>query len=530
MNASALIGNLSWFAASIPEYRRFKRDAHNLEDTQRKRLLRYLKHNADTAFGLAHDFANVGSWEEYSKRVPIRDYDEFESWISRIAAGESRVLTADPVRLFEPSSGSSGPAKLIPYTQSLQREFRQAVAVWLAQTFLSQPELLSGRAYWSLTPQMAATPPVESVIPVGFDEDSAYLGGVTQRLINGTLVTHPALRHVSDMETFWRVTLLMLLQSPDLRFISVWHPSYVSLLIQRLRRDWSSLLQDLESGLTITDPALQIRRNPARARKLKLSGCEDLHGIWPKLRLISCWADGHAAASVPQMRALFPEATLQAKGLVATEAFVTMPLGVLRPLAIRSHVFEFLGDKEKVCAPWQLEMGGTYSVIVTTGGGLYRYRLGDRVQVEGFFEDVPCLCFLGKEDQVSDFYGEKLSDNFVATALRKLFSQNGVNPQFSLLAMDEDLTTPAYVLYVEVDSTLPESLPQQLDSELRVNPHYDLCRRLGQLGDARIVRVNVNAFERYAKRLLEMGMRIGDIKPTPLSPHSGWHRYFRDGD
>ena len=526
MNAGAVIGNLGWFAASLPEYRRFKRDAYKVEETQRRQLRYYLKQNAETAFGREHGFANIDSWEEYSDRVPIRDYDAIEPWISRIAAGEGGVLTTDPVKLFEPSSGSSGPAKLIPFTRALQREIRRAVALWSAHNFLSQPDLLLGRAYWSLTPQMNVPQSVESVIPVGFDEDSAYLGGIARHLINRTLATHPALLHVNDMEKFWHLTLLTLLQCADLRLISVWHPSYLQLLIERLRKNWTLLLSDLEEGLTSADPAQQFRRNPARTHKLRSSGCDNLSLIWPKLRLISCWADGHAASSIPQLESLFPGTTIQGKGLVATEAFVTVPLGRRKPLAIRSHVFEFLGDNDKSYAPWQLEKGATYTVVVTTGGGLYRYRLGDQIQVEDFYGDVPCLRFLGKEDQVSDFYGEKLSENFVATTLRKVFSHFDLDTEFALLAIDESLSPPAYVLYVEAEGILPESLAEQLDRELRANPHYDLCARLGQLGDVRVSRIHGNAFDVYAKRLSEMGIRIGDIKPTPLSRHSDWNHYF----
>ncbi len=328
------------------------------------------------------------------------------------------------------------------------------------------------------------------------------------------------------MENFWHLTLLTLLQCDDLRLISVWHPSYLCLLIQRLRKNWTLLLCDLEDGLTSSDPALQIRRNPLRARDLKSSGCDDLSLIWPKLRMISCWADGHAASGIAQLQALFPRTTIQAKGLVATEAFVSVPLGRQKPLAIRSHVFEFLGDNDKSYAPWQLENGATYTVVVTTGGGLYRYRLGDQIQVEGFYGEVPCLRFLGKEDKVSDFYGEKLSEDFVATSLARVFAQFELDTEFTLLAIDESLATPAYVLYVETDSNIPDSLSKALGRELRANPHYDLCVRLGQLGDVRVSRIHGNAFDVYTTRLSGMGMRIGDIKPTPLSRHSDWNNYF----
>ena len=202
MNAGAAIGNLSWLAASLPELRRFRRDAGRLEDTQRMLLRGYLRRNADTAFGRQHHFGSIHSFEDFAARVPAASYDAFEPWIGRIAAGEERVLSTDRVRLFEPTSGSSGPAKLIPYTGKLQREIRRAVAVWSAGNFLARPDLLLGRAYWSLTPQIAMSKSPESLVPVGFDEDSAYLGGTTQKLISRTLATHPALRRVSDMDEF----------------------------------------------------------------------------------------------------------------------------------------------------------------------------------------------------------------------------------------------------------------------------------------------------------------------------------------
>lgn len=528
MNTGAAIGNLSWLTSSLPELRRFRRDAVDLEGTQRKLLRNYLLRNADTAFGRQHGFRDIRGFDDYAKRVPARAYDELEPWIGRIAAGEERVLTADPVRLFEPTSGSSGPSKLVPYTGDLQREIRQAVAVWSAGNFLAQRDLLFGRAYWSLTPQMAVSQSPGSVVPVGFDEDSAYLGGMTQTLINRTFATHPALRRVGDMDDFWRLTLLMLLNCGDLRLISVWHPSYLALLIERFRTHWSSLLQDLADGVSLAEPALRIPGVPARASQLESAGCDDLYGIWPRLQLISCWADGYAAASIPQIRALFPGVTIQAKGLVATEGIVTIPFADKRPLAYRSHVFEFFDDGGQVHAPWQLEKDVGYFVAITTGGGLYRYRLGDRVKVEDFYHDVPCLHFVGREDRVSDYFGEKLGEDFVGEVIRDVLSQFHPAPRFAMLALDDCLDRPAYVLYIEVDGELLESLPQQLERELCANLHYELCVRLGQLGKARVSRIQGSGYDAYAGRLTEMGMRLGDIKPTPLSRHSGWDRYFSD--
>ena len=522
-----MIGNLGWLAASLPEYHRFKRDTARCEKVQRQLLKSYLGANARTHFGREHDFASIRSWEEFASRVPLRRYDDYAPWIARIANGDRDVLTRDPVRIFEPSSGSSGAAKRIPFTATLQQEIRRAVAAWVASTFLSDRALLGGRAYWSLTPRIYLDEPADSVIPVGFEDDSAYLGGLARYFINQTLVAPPGLGRVQDMEEFWRLTLLLLLQSRDLRMLSVWHPSYLELLIRRMRNNWTDLLRDLASGLSASDPSLCIRPQPARSRELAEAGSDILHGIWPRLRLISCWADSHAAGAMPALQGLFPGVRIQAKGLVATEAFVTIPMGPVRPLAIRSHFFEFLGPDDRIFAPWQLEHGGQYSVVITTGGGLYRYRLADRVQVTGFLGETPCLVFLGKEDRVADFFGEKLSEQFVAGALRQTLEKFRMQPDFALLAMEDACSPPAYVLYMQSRKPAPAALPRQLDEALQANPHYALCRRLGQLDGARVCELSGNAFEDYTRRMRELGMRVGDIKPTPLSQHRGWQEHFR---
>jgi hypothetical protein len=526
MRTDAVIANAGWLAASIPEWARYRYAAANVEKTQRDLLQRYLRQNARTAFGKENHFARIHSWEEYAERVPPRAYDEFHPWIERIAAGAPGILTAERVDLLEPSSGSSGPEKWVPYTRTLQTEFRRAVAVWITQNFMDSPRLMGGPAYWSLTPQAGRKRSGMTRIPIGFDEDSAYLGGVTQRLIDLTLVTRPALRHIMDMETFWHATLLLLLKCKDLRLMSVWHPSYITLLLRHMRSDWPTLLRNLRTGLTLDSPRLHFDPDPQRARELDTLSPEVPGRIWPELRLISCWGDAHAARCADDLRTVFPAVRLQPKGLVATEAFVTLPLAEFRPLAIRSHFFEFLDDAGDVHPAWDLNCERPYKLVVTTGGGLYRYLLQDRVEVTGYYRDAPSLLFLGKEDNVSDFYGEKLSESFVASVLGAVFDRHDLAPQFAMIALDDSGATPAYSLYVQCQGGIPGDLEEALESELRQNPHYDLCVRLGQLGHVGVTQVASHAYEVYSQRLTDCGVRLGNIKPAPLSRLAGWPKYF----
>lgn len=524
MNVTATMANAAWLAASLPEYLRFRRAAAAVEATQRRALRACLARNADTVFGKEHGFSGIGSWEEFAERVPVRRYDDYRHWIDRIAGGEAAVLTVDRVRLFEPSSGSSGAVKWIPYTAALQSEYRRAVAAWIGALFLSRPALMAGRAYWSLTPPAGGDTPADSKVPLGFDEDSAYLGGGAQRLLRYTMATPAALQHVMDVEDFWRATALALLACDDLRLVSAWHPSFVLLLLRYLRDNWTTLVDELQTGTKID--GVSIRARPRRSRALRELGPDHPGSIWPRLGLISCWGDGHAASSLREMQRQFPGIAVQPKGLLATEGVVTIPLGERRPLAVRSHFFEFEDTEGAFRPAWDLRIGDHYSVVMTTGGGLYRYALRDRVVVTGYYGDTPCLEFAGKIDNVVDYRGEKLSEDFVAACMNEAFDELAIEARFAMLAPDLSAETPGYTLYIESPARLPEALCDRLEEKLCRGYHYALCIRLGQLRPLRVLRIRGPAFDAYTQALVAMGMRLGDIKPAALSRYPDWSERF----
>ena len=169
--------------------------------------------------------------KNFAKRVPLMDYEDFEPWIERIRRGEANVLTREPVTRLVPTSGSTGARKLIPFTAGLQREFNAAIGPWLIDLLRQSPGIASGPAYWSVTPVMGNAEPEDSAVPIGFDADTAYLGGTRQRLANVVMAVPDELRFIKDMEVFRYVTLLCLLHQRELRLISVWHPSFLSLLL-----------------------------------------------------------------------------------------------------------------------------------------------------------------------------------------------------------------------------------------------------------------------------------------------------------
>jgi len=244
--------------------------------------------------------------------------------------------------------------------------------------------------------------------------------------------------------------------------------------------------------------------------------------LWPKLRVVSCWADAAAGFGATELRRRLPGVVLQAKGLIATEAFISLPFRGQHPLAIRSHFFEFIDESGQVHQADALAQGEEYEVVVTTAGGLWRYRLGDRIRVVGRVGRTPAVSFVGRVGIVSDQCGEKLSEAFVTDILREVFGKRP--PAFALLAPDDVGEGCGYTLYVQGE-THP-GLADRLDHALCRNPHYAYCRRLRQLQPVRIFVIRASAYETFVERAAANGARIGDIKPATLSKERDWSKYF----
>lgn len=547
MQVTSALANGLWAASALPVWTRYRRWLQDPARQQAARLLRYVRDNRETAFGRAHGFDRIDSMRAYQARVPIRTYDELSPFVERIAAGEPHVLTREPVRRLAFTSGSTAAAKLVPYTRTLTQEMTRGASIWIADLFRAHPSLVGGPAYWSITPigqqqrQRQLSIAAAAKIPVGFDDDTEYLGAISRRLAAAALAVPSDVRAIEDLDTCRYVTLHCLLRATDLRLVSVWHPSFLTLLLDAMESWWPALLDDLARGtLTPSSPlpaslAARLRArlppDPRRADALGRIGPRDVCAIWPALGLVSCWTDGPARLHAADLERRLAGIRVQPKGLLATEAFITLPFGDsgARPLALPCHVFELLGDDGRVVLPHDAERDAVYSIIVTTGGGFYRYRLQDRVRVTGWVGRTPSLTFLGKEDAISDLVGEKLSEGFVTAVVQQVCAAHGITPRFALLAPEEEQTRAAYTLFLDADAdagtdtrVVSAAIASTLETRLRENPHYAYAVDLGQLAPARVVSVDRGAQAAYLARRAADGVRVGDIKPASLSPQRGW--------
>ena len=438
----------------------------NLAVTQERYLMNLLRSNADCYYGKINGFNTTRSVNEFQKKVPVTSYEDYFPLLERIMDGEKNILTNQEISRFAMTSGTASDHKLIPYTKKLIKEFYSALGPWMHYNYGRYNELCRGTSFWVITPA-GDLPEIKSKVPVRFDEDSYYFGRLTGKILKRVMVLPDAVSRISDIENYYYVAAYFLISSSALRLISVWNPYLLTILCDKIKKYRKELISDVKEGSIhppsrLSEPESRllipyIKARPKQAARLmevfthfqsddRLLWAE----LWPNLSLISCWTDGWAGDFLPQIRQLFPGVPVQGKGLLATEAIISIPFTKGDPvLAATSHFYEFIGlERGDVLLAHQLKKDEYYEVVVTTGGGFYRYRLNDIIQVTGFYHDLPRIRFIGKTELYSDICGEKLHEYHVSKALKSVFLKYKIPGQVHFLTPDAGEGAARYLLYI----------------------------------------------------------------------------------
>ena len=466
------------------------------ERAQNALLMRIIAAEADCEFGRAHGFAAICTLDDYRSAVPIRAHADFESQISRIADGETGVLTSSQVIAFEETGGTSSGAKLIAYTQCSLVSFRAAVLPWLADLARRRRGVCAGRTYVSISPATRQPRVTAAGLPIGLSSEAAYLGDDLVGAFASILAVPPSVAAISDVSEWRLATLTALIECEDLSFVSVWSPTFFLDLVESLPANEAALLPRLGY------PAR------TRLRGFLQTGGTDTSILWPRLDTVSCWNDGSSALFAARLAALCPQAQIAPKGLFATEAVITFPWGGKAGCvpALTSTFTEFIDKHDKAYLAHELDEGADYRVVITTHGGLYRYDMGDRVRCVGHEGRVARLVFEGRAGLTSDLVGEKLDEAFVARALAGLPCAAALVPKAQPgphyeLWLDEAVDDPTHAFRVE--------------AALCLNPQYAYARKIGQLGP--LVPLPKPGFvaERHLANV-SAGKRLGDMKHSSL--------------
>ena len=482
-----------------------------------------LQRHAACAFGRQHGFATLPDLRAFQQAVPAGDAESLAPWVEAMADGETGGLVDEPLQAFERTGGSTGGARLIPYTASGLACQREGLHAWLDDLGSARPAIRAGRSYWSISPAARAPTSTAGGVRIGMASDAEYFGAAAAPIVS-LLAVPAAVAALPDIGAWRAVTLQALLADASLSLVSVWSPTFWLELCRHAVAQGDALCAAIAAGrwAVALPAALQPLlpapvADPARAalvRRALASTPPDWATLWPRLALLSCWTHASAEPWALELAREFPQVEVQGKGLLATEGLVSLPLcdGGDPVAALSSTVLEFDDGQGRALACDEVTPGGEYEVLMTTSAGLYRYRLGDRVRVTGWWHGAPRLRLLGRSAGSSDLCGEKLTEAFVMACWRTL-----PDPGCGRL-VPQASPRPHYRLLLDAarhDDAAAATLVARLDLALRDNPQWAYARDLGQLGALVPQRVPQLA-ARLQAQSLALGQRLGDGKPAVL--------------
>ncbi|MCB1771323.1 MAG: GH3 auxin-responsive promoter family protein, partial [Candidatus Competibacteraceae bacterium] len=414
-------------------WQRFAALCQNAAAVQERLLLELIQRNAASRFGREHEFAAIQSLTDFRRQVPLCDWNGVEPYVTALVDGEADALTVgQPVLRFIRTTGTTGVPKLIPMNEASGQANAVTMNLRLLSVLRDHPEILQGDIL------ALANPPVSGHTAGGIPYGPASGLAMTRppQELQKRFAYPPAVLEISEPAN--RVyTLLRFALERNLVLAVANNPHSFTQLFDALPIHAESLIADIRAGRLSTPAPLPenlqqrlaaaLRPNPERAVALEAAGALSARAAWPNLRLIVCWKTGLMSRFLPELAERCPPETIfREYGYGASEGLFTIPLrddasaGVL---AIHGIFFEFLPEDASPApdAPtllaYELEIGQRYQLALTNVAGLYRYCLGDLIEVNGFLGQTPQVTFLRKVGDVLNLLGEKLDARQVALAM-----------------------------------------------------------------------------------------------------------------
>lgn len=502
--------------------------------TQRSLLLRLVKRNAGTAFGRAHDFSSIRTEEDFRRRVPVREYEELRPYIRRIIAGERNVLTQDDPFMLAMTSGTTSEPKYIPVTRACAGQTASLMSQWLYRAERDHRGLLDHASVGIVSRAVEGHTPTG--IPCGSTSGLIYKN--IPRFVRRSYAVPYALSELDDYDERYLLTARFAL-ARRVSFIATPNPSTLLRLASVAAENQERLLRAIHDGTLGVESAKQprvcdelasmLRPDPSRAlyleRVVEANGFLHMGECWPDLRLIGCWTGGSAGAQTERLSKFYGRAPLRDLGYLASEGRITVPFedetasGIP---ALMSSYYEFIAEEEteaeepRVLSIHELEAGARYSILLTTTGGLYRYRINDIVEVTGFHSRTPLLAFVRKGGEMSNITGEKMHVNHFIEAVNDVARSFPI--QVEQFRAAPDMNASRYEIYLELERSVSrvllqtEVLPALDRAFAKVNLEYEQKRRSKRLALPCIHLMARGWAERVVRRHIQMGRRDTQYK------------------
>ena len=443
-----------------------------------------IAHGQKTAFGKQFNFGKVVTQDDFRKTVPISDYENLKPYIERIVSGkEQNVLWDTPVRWIAMSSGTtSDKSKYIPVTrEALHQCHYRAGKEMLALYFNSFPnsKILSGK----------------TLVLGGSRQINALGDGIFTGDISAVLVSNLP---------FWANYS----RTPDRKTI--------------LLPDWEEKLEKL-AAKSIPANVVAMAGVPSWLMVLlkhivQKTGKPVLE-TWQNFEVFF-----HGGVSFTpyheQYKKMLPSPNVNYwETYNASEGFFGVQFSPenkdLLLLLDCGIYYEFLPvdewDKEnpQTVMLQDVEVGKNYAMIISTNGGLWRYKIGDTVE---FTSKSPYLFKItGRTKHFMNAFGEEIViDNAEAALAKACAETNAVISDYTAAPVyfgENNNGAHEWLIEFETQPSSLEKFTEILDNTLKqVNSDYEAKRSYNlSLGMPKVVAVPQGTFFNWLKSKGKLG-------------------------
>lgn len=514
----------------------FEKATLNPKEAQFKKLKNILEKNANTEFGKKHGFWRINSIKDYQENIGINTHSELKPYLDKMIKGEKNVLTYQEPIYYGMTTGSSGTPKLTPITPDYRDEYQTVVHTFLYHAYKAHPNAFLGKAlYFNGSAGKVKT---ETGI------DCGTMSGFNFRNLPKIVQKVYALPYEVSVidDSFARFYCMVLLSIPqDITLMVAITGAPILSFVNALMNQTENLIKDLHDGtlnqsLNLTNEERELVKNLHKANPILAKNLESIYkskgklyptDVWKNLDLIMCWKGSSAGVFINDLEKYFKGISIRDAIYSATEGWCNIPYSdnVLGgPLAITAHFYEFIeenDDTNKILLTHELEIGKKYRILYTTSGGMYRYDIGDILEVTEMYNNTPSVKFVRKVGQSCNIVGELMSVNHVNEAIEKTFSKFNIRSNFYCLVPVYKVP-PHYTLLIEfvdeIDNNTKQEFAKFFDKSIcELNLDYESFRDDKQLGQITLSILEKGSLDVFKKQQVRLGADEAQIKPIGLA-------------
>ncbi|KAF7805906.1 indole-3-acetic acid-amido synthetase GH3.10-like [Senna tora] len=542
----------------------------NAASVQTQTLSQILKLNCGTEYlkkWLGDDY-NIQDMDDcaleslFSRVVPLASHADFEPLIQRIADGDTApLLTQQPITTLSLSSGTTdGRQKFVPFTRHSAQTTLQIFTLAAAYRSKVYPTREGGRIlefiYSSkqfktkggLTAGTATTHYYGSQEFKIKQEKTKSFTCSPDEVISGGDYKQVTYCHL----------LLGLFFSDQVEFIT---SAFIYSIVQafcNFEELWREICLDIKNGTLssrIKIPRMRnsvleiLYPNPSLASKLETK-CQELEGVnwlglipklWPNAKYVYSIMTGSMEPYLKKLRHYANGLALVSADYGSTESWIGVnvdpglpPENVTFAVVPTFSYFEFIPlyklqqhctsvatddfMEDKPIPLSQVQVGQKYEIVLTTFTGLYRYRLGDVVEVGGFHNKTPKLNFICRRKLILTVNIDKNTEKDLQLVVERGSQLLNAAELVDFTSCAEVAEEPGhYVIYWEIKGEVEEEVLEECCREMDegFRDHgYVVSRRTNSIGPLELCLVQTGTFKKILDYFVANGAALSQFK-TP---------------